>query len=162
MAILDAQLMFCEALAMPNGASAASTNVIDLSLAGKVFASNQMKMFMIWTGVPVGTSLKIDLRSGATASYLTSTPSWHWSTGIIPQASYASQGIGVASSITIVHLPYGSYNPTLAAGTGATGAYKRYLGLYITAVGDATAGLLTAGLVSDIDLREYPASAFSV
>lgn len=160
--IYDAQLLFSSAQAMPNGGSAASTNVIDLYVAGKALAGSKLKLWMLWTGVPIGTSLKIDLRSGDTAADLTSTPSWHWSTGVIPAASYASQGIGVAGVMTIIPLPTGSYQPTLAAGTGATGLFKRYLGLYFTSVGDASAGLLTAGLATGVEVHAYPAASFTV
>lgn len=161
MGMIDNQLQFCSAAAMPSGATATSTNAIDLSVIGHFFNTERpMKMYMIWSGTPVGTSLRIDLRSGATPTDLTSSPVIHWSSGIIPQASYAAVGWGSGLVPALIDLPSGGFNPGIAS-TGGT--YKQYLGLVFVAVGDATAGLLTAGLCAAgcYDQRNYPASGFT-
>jgi len=159
MPVLDAQLLFASALALPNNTTLQSTNLVDLAATPKMFGTtNPMLLYFFWTGTPVGTSVRIDLRSSASSTDLTSSPTIHWSTGIIPQASYAAAGIGSGLAPTVIYMPNGTYNPGIQS-TG--GVYKRYLGLYITTVGDATAGIVTSGLAQAIDMRTYNASGYT-
>lgn len=160
--LTDAQLTFCTAQAMPSGASAPSTNVIDLAIAGKVLAKNDMSLVMFWTGTPAGTNLTISLRSGANAADLTSSPSFHWASGTIVAANYPVAGWAAGAEPFVLRLPQGKYNPNLTGGSSAEGPYKRYLGLWFVGVGDNTAGLLTAYIASDADVHAYAASAFAV
>jgi hypothetical protein len=160
MAIRDAQLQFCAAQALPNGTAADSTNVIDLAIAKGLNTNKPLILYLLWSGTPIGTSVRIDLRSGATTS-MTSSPRIHWSTGIIPAASYASQGIGSGLEPMLIALPHSYYNPSLSAGTSATAPYLQYLGLHFITVGDASAGVVTAGLVEAMDMRTYAASGYT-
>lgn len=160
MAIRDAQLQFSAAQAMPNGATAQSTNVIDLAIAKGLNTNKPLMLYLIWSGTPVGTSLRIDLRSGATTD-LTSSPRIHWSTGIVVAANYATLGIGSGLAPTLIAMPHSYFNPSLSAGSAATAPYLQYLGLIFVGVGDTSAGLLTAGLVEAMDMRTYAASGYT-
>jgi hypothetical protein len=161
--ILDAQNMFSSAQALPNNTAAASTNVIDLGIAGRSLQLPDESLLLLWTGTPIGTSIRIDLRSGATAADLTSSPTVHWSSGVVPQADYAAQNIATGK-YTLIKLPWPTDQYSLSGGGSidAVGAYKRFLGLYFTTVGDASAGVLTAGLVRDADMQHYPASGYTL
>lgn len=162
MAIRDAQNLFCAAQAMPNGTTTQSTNVIDMGVAGKgLNTTSPMQLVLKWSGTPAGTSLRIDLRSGATAADLTSSPRIHWSTGIVVAANYATLGIGSGLEPTIIALPHSYYNPSLSAGSALTAPYLQYVGLIFVGVGDNSAGLLTAYLAQAEDMRTYAASGYT-
>lgn len=170
MAIRDAQLQFSAAQALPNNTTAQSTNVIDLALNGATTTSNPhgfnttdpMILYFLWTGTPVGTSVRIDLRSATTTDLTAATFKTHWSTGIIAAANYATTGLGSGLEPTLVSLPHGTYNPSLSAAAQGTGSYLQYLGLIFITVGDATAGIVTTGLCKAMDMRTYAASGYTV
>jgi hypothetical protein len=163
--IIDGLNKFCEAQAMPNNASAVSTNVIDLGILGKVRPAGGLNLVMIWTGTPASDnnqSLQITLRSGADDTNLASSPTIHWSTGIILATNFDVAGFGAGLEPTVIALPTGRFNPNLAGGGSIEGPYKRYLALWFTGVNDCSDGLLTAALVFDADVHRYAPSGYVV
>lgn len=165
--ILDSQNLFTALTgdSMPNAATTTSTNLIDMgvgttgtsTLKRNIGNSNPLYLYMLWTALPVGTSLRIDLRSNNEEDGTTS-PTIHWSTGIIPQASYAAAGIAVGK-VALIQLPNQSFNPGIQS-TG--GPYLRYLSLVYVGAGDTSAGKLISGLVLSGDLQTARAGGYDI
>lgn len=162
--IRDAQLQFSAAQALPNSGvdgTLESTNVIDTGIAGKGFNTNKpLILYIQFSGTMGATSLLVSFVSSAAAA-LTS-PRYHWSSGVIAAASYAAQGFASGGAPILIAMPHSWFNPTLLGTTTASAPYLQYLGMIYTAVGDLSAGLVTAGLVEAADMRTYAASGYTM
>ena len=136
---IDSSLEFCDGVTLSGSTiTEKKGNHIDLN------ATSDLTEHDLGSGEPLylvlnvttafsgGTSVKIDLRSGALTS-LTTTFDIHWTTGTISSGSY-----GDLTGRTIIALPKNVFK------------YDRYLGIFVTTAGAVTGGVADVFLTKDV------------
>jgi hypothetical protein len=155
------------AQAMPQGAVAGSTNVIDLSIAGRSIGSGEPigLLLLVTTAITVGTSLMVDLRStnqdtGVPTTDLAVSPMIHWSSGVVTAAQYPAAGWGTAGQFMWLVLPPVIIPSLQSTTTWSANPYKRYLGMFYTGV-STVAGAFTAKICRAVDMRQYGSAGYT-
>lgn len=150
--IIDSQLQFSDAQAITD-ASAASTNIVDISIARNIGAGTpQLYLVVVCTETMVGAGATVtpSLRTSATASAAAPAGDLNGTINTIPTSATAFAALSAAGTAQVIPLP---------PNTG----YLRYIDVYYTlAVGTLSAGKFSAFIVTDTDLQTFYAAGYTV
>lgn len=150
--IIDSQLQFANAQAITS-ASAASENIVDISVARDIGAGNQrlyLVVACVETMVGAGATVTPSLRTSATATAAAPAGDLNGTVNTIPTSATAFAALTAAGTQQVIPLPPNS-------------GYLRYIDVYFTlASGTLSAGKFSAFIVADADLQHFYSAGYTV